>query len=100
MSAVAASRVRIGRGLVLAAVFGLGGVVAVAPPVSAAPWTISAVSDGPTAAQLASTLVGPGITVNPAAFTGDASAAGLFDAPAASIGLSRGVILSSGRVHD
>ena len=100
MRAVTWRRVRTGGGLVLAAVLSAGGVVATAPPVAAAPWTISAVADGTTAAQLASTLVGPGVTVNSAAFTGDASAAGLFDDPAASVGLSRGVVLSSGRVHD
>src|SRR3954451_4523282 len=100
MTAVRRSRVRRAGALIVATVLGAGGVVAVADPVSAAPWTISAVSDGTTAAQLASTLVGPGVTVNNAAFTGDPSAAGLFDDPAASVGLSRGVVLSSGRVHD
>ncbi len=100
MSAVTWSRVRTGGGVVLAAILGVGGVIAAPERASAAPWTISALSDGTTAAQLASTLVGPGVTVDSAAFTGDASAAGLFDDPAASVGLSRGVILSSGQVHD
>src|SRR3954463_13833513 len=99
MTAKKAARVRHGLGMVVALLVG-GGMV-LAPKVAlAAPWTISAVSDGTTAAQLASTLVGPGVTVNSAAFTGDPSAAGLFDDPAASVGLSRGVVLSSGRVHD
>ena len=98
MTASRASRVRIGVGAVLAVVVSAGGVVAV-PTVSAAPWSISALSDpgGPTAIQLASALVGPGVTVNSAAFTGDASAAGLFDDPAASVGLARGIVMSSGR---
>src|SRR3954453_22322645 len=100
MTAVRRSRVRRAGALIVATLLGAGGVVAVADPVSAAPWTISAVSDGTTAAQLASPLVGPGVTVNSAAFTGDPSAAGLFDDPAASVGLSRGVVLSSGHVSD
>ena len=37
---------------------------------------------------------------NASAFTGDTRAAGLFDDPAASIGLTRGVVMSSGDVHD
>lgn len=79
-----------------------GGAVVVATPHAAvaAPWSISAISDGTTAAQLASTLVGPGITVNSASFTGDGSAAGLFDDPAASVGLARGVVMSTGHVSD
>jgi hypothetical protein len=78
----------------------LAGIAAVPEVASAAPWTISALSDGTTAAQLASTLVGPGVTVNSASIVGDPQAAGLFDDPAASVGLARGVVLSSGRVHD
>lgn len=101
MTAVKVSRVRKGVAVVLAAVSGAGGVVAAVPKVAlAAPWSISALSDGTTAAQLASTLVGPGVTVDSAAFTGDATAAGLFDDPAASVGLARGVVMSSGRVKD
>lgn len=88
----------------LAAVLAVGctsGVVVVAPHAAvAAPWTISSISDGTTAAQLASTLVGAGIKVNSASFTGDPSSLGLFDDPAASVGLSRGVVLSSGRVTE
>ena len=100
MTASKASRVRVGLGMVLAVVLGAGGVVAVPEVASAAPWSISALSDGTTAAQLASALVGPGVTVDSVAFTGDAGAAGLFDDPAASVGLSRGVVMSSGLVHD
>ncbi len=94
------SRVRIGLGMACAAVLGAGGTVAAPRVVLAAPWSISALSDGTTALQLATTLVGPGVTVNSAAFTGDTGAAGLFDDPAASVGLARGVVMSSGDVHD
>jgi len=83
------------------AIVGAGGVLVAAPHAAvAAPWTISAVSDGTTAAQLAQTLVGSGVTINNAAFTGEGAAAGLFDDPAASVGLSRGVVMSSGRISD
>ena len=74
--------------MVLAAVLAAGGVIATPEVASAAPWSISALSDGTTAAQLASTLVGPGVAVDNVAFTGDAGAAGLFDDPAASVGLA------------
>jgi hypothetical protein len=92
----------VGWGAVLAVVFCAGGVVAVPNVATAAPWSISAMSDpgGPTASSLASTLVGPGITVNSATFDGDPRAAGLFDDPAASIGLASGIVMSSGDVHD
>ena len=36
-------------------------------------------------------------TVNSATFTGDATAAGLFNDPAASVGLARGIVMSSGQ---
>jgi hypothetical protein len=86
--------------MALAVVLGTGAVVSAPQAASAAPWTISALSDGTTANQLASTLVGPGIAVNNVAFTGDATAAGLFDDPAASVGLARGVVISSGKISD
>jgi hypothetical protein len=72
------------------------GLAAAPKVVLAAPWTISSA----TPTQLAQTLVGPGVTVNGATFTGDSSAAGLFDDPAASVGLARGVVMSSGNVQD
>ena len=101
MIASRVSRVRIGLGMAVAVVLGAGGVVAVPDVALAAPWTVTSLSDqGPTATQLAQTLVGPGVTVNSASFTGDASAAGMFDDPAASVGLASGIVLSSGDVHD
>jgi hypothetical protein len=86
--------------LVLAVVFGAGGVIAVPQTATAAPWTVLDLTQGITASRLASTLVGPGITVSNAVFTGDPSAAGVFDDPAASVGLAGGVVMSSGHVHD
>ena len=101
MIASKASRVRIGFGAVLALALSAGGVAVVPDTVSAAPWSISAMSDpsGPTALLLAQTLVGPGIAVNSAGFTGDSRAGGLFNDPAASVGLASGIVLSSGEVH-
>ena len=101
MRAHKVSRVRVGLGVGLAAVFGAVGVVAVPTPVSAAPWTVTSLSDvgGPTAAQLAQTLVGPGVTVNSASFSGSNAAGGLFQDPAASVGLASGIVLSTGDVH-
>ena len=96
------SRVRVGWGAILAVVLCAGGVVAMPAVVSAAPWSISAMSDagGPTPDSLARTLVGPGVTVNSALFTGDLRAAGLFNDGAASVGLAGGIVMSSGNVHD
>ena len=100
MTASRVSRVRMALGTVLAVVLSAGGVVAVPQAALAAPWTVSDLSQGVTPTQLASTLVGPGITVNSASFIGDATAAGTFNDPAASVGLASGIVLSSGRVHD
>jgi hypothetical protein len=91
------SRVRIGVGAALALALSAVGV-AVPETVSAAPWSIAAISDGVTAAQLAQTLVGPGVTVNSAAFSGDTVSGGLFDDSAASVGLASGIVLSTGDI--
>lgn len=100
MTAKKRSRVRTGLAMVLTAASAVGGALAVPTVALAAPWTVQDLSQGVTATQLASTLVGPGITVNGAAFTGDATAAGTFNDPAASVGLASGIVLSSGHVHD
>ncbi len=100
MNARTVSRVRIGMGMLLAIASSAGGIAAVPNVAVAAPWSISALSDGTTALQLAQTLVGPGIAVNSATFTGDNRAAGLFTDPAASVGLASGVVMSSGLVHE
>jgi hypothetical protein len=100
MTARKVSLVRIGLGMAVAVALGAGGVVVGPNVASAAPWTVTALSEGVTANQLATSLVGPGVTVNSAAFTGDSTAAGLFNDPAASVGLASGIVLSSGDVHD
>ena len=100
MTARKVSRVRLGLGAVLAVVSAGVGVVAVPKVALAAPWTVNDTSQGVTATQLATSLVGPGITVNSATFNGAATAGGTFSDPAASVGLASGVVLSSGNVHD
>ena len=103
MSTSKVSRVRMGLRTVMAVLLGAVGVVAAVPKtVSAAPWSVYSLSDtgGPTALQLAQSLVGPGIAVNSATFAGDTRAAGTFADPAASVGLASGIVLSSGDVHD
>lgn len=92
-------RVRVGAGIVMALVIGAGGAIATSDVVHAAPWSISSVFGGITPAQLAQTLVGPGVTVNSASFSGDSLAAGLFNDPAASVGLASGIVLSTGNVN-
>jgi hypothetical protein len=79
---------------------GVAGVFVAPGRAAAAPWTVASLADGLTAAQLAATLVGPGITVNSASFTGSGLAGGTFSDPAASVGLAQGIVLSSGNVHD
>ena len=100
MIASRVSRVRIGLGMAVAVVLSASGVVAVPDVALAAPWTVTSLSQGLTATQLAQSLVGPGVTVNSAAFTGDTPAAGTFNDPAASVGLASGIVLSSGHVQD
>jgi hypothetical protein len=100
MNANKVSRVRMRFGMVLAVVLSAGGVVAVPKVALAAPWSVSDLTQGVTAQQLASTLVGPGITVNSAAFVGDNTAAGTFSDGAASVGLASGIVMSSGHVRD
>ena len=58
------------------------------------------ITAGGGAAALASALVGPGVTVANAKFTGNAAAAGTFTGAAADISLASGVILSTGNVVD
>jgi hypothetical protein len=89
-----------GASIVLAVTFGLAGVLVAPGRASAAPWTVTALSATLTPVQLAQSLVGPGITVNSATFTGDNRAGGTFNDPAASVGLASGIVLSSGNVQD
>ena len=55
--------VRSAASALVAVTLAVAGTAAVPEVASAAPWTVSALSDGTTVEQLASTLVGPGITV-------------------------------------
>ena len=52
------------------------------------------------AATLAAMLVGPGVTITNATFTGAATAAGTFTGGLASVGLDSGVVLSTGNAVD
>jgi len=73
--------------------------VASAPLASAGPWTVQPIgSPGIDANLLAQELAGEGVTVTGASFTGDASQGGMFADPAGSVGISEGVVLSSGEV--
>jgi hypothetical protein len=58
------------------------------------------ITPGGAAAALASALVGPGVTVSNARFTGNPAAAGTFTGAAADIAVASGVILSTGNVVD
>ncbi|HBS86567.1 MAG: hypothetical protein A2W91_20315 [Bacteroidetes bacterium GWF2_38_335] len=57
------------------------------------------VTGGLTATQLAEILAGPDITVSGATLTGDAVASGSFNGSLSNIGLSSGVILSTGNIN-
>src|SRR5262245_47550610 len=59
---------------------------------------IGGIQAGGSAADLAAALVGPGVTVTNARFTGDPGAAGTFTGAAADISIASGVILSTGLV--
>jgi hypothetical protein len=61
---------------------------------------IGGITPGGAAAALASALVGPGVTVSNARFTGDPAASGTFTGAAADISIASGVILSTGNVVD
>lgn len=72
-----------------------------ASPASAATWSLQDLNTT-TAMALAQELAGPGVTVVDATFTGDERAAGLFSGPGveAAIGVSDGVVLSTGYITD
>jgi hypothetical protein len=61
---------------------------------------IGGITAGGSALALASALVGPGVAVSNATFTGDPAAAGTFTGGTADIGVASGVILSTGQVVD
>jgi|KBSSwiStaDraftv2_1062776.scaffolds.fasta_scaffold01650_25 hypothetical protein len=61
---------------------------------------IGSVATNSNAAALAAMLVGPGVTITNAKFSGDAAAAGTFAGGQASVGLDTGVVLSTGNAVD
>ena len=61
---------------------------------------VSLVTQNANAAALAAQLVGPGVTVSNARFTGNANAAGTFVGGSASVGIDTGVVLSTGWAED
>jgi cysteine-rich repeat protein len=68
------------------------------PSVALASISTRALGPGLTATQLAAALMGDGVAVSNVRYTGAAEAAGVFGAAAASVGIERGVILSTGPV--
>jgi hypothetical protein len=80
------------------------GVATLSPapaPASAATWSLTDLN-ATTPVALAQELAGPGVTVTGATFTGDPLSGGLFSGPGvdAAIGVSDGVVLSSGYIDD
>src|SRR5580765_6816097 len=61
---------------------------------------IGTVSPSNNAAALAALLVGPGVTISNATFSGDPTAAGTFTGGQASIGVDSGVVVSTGHAVD
>ncbi len=61
---------------------------------------IGSVTQTANAAQLAALLVGTGVTITNAKFTGNPLAAGTFTGGAASVGVASGVVLSTGHAAD
>ena len=76
----------------------LAAVVALAGPAAAAVETTDLTTEGVTAEDLAGRLVGDGITVSNAVFSGHDSAAGVFLGGNGILGLDSGVVLSSGAI--
>ena len=73
---------------------------AAAPAAAQAAIDTKDVSQGTTAAQLAQTLAGGGVTVSGATLTGAPVAAGTFSGGGPALGVGSGVMLSSGRIAD
>src|SRR6187399_63749 len=93
------------RGLVAAAVAltSLGTLAGEASPAQAATWSVRDLTQpGITALAMAQEIAGPGVAVVSASFTGNNQQGGLFSGPgvADAVGVSDGVVLSSGKVAD
>lgn len=61
---------------------------------------VSSVTQNANAAALAAQLVGPGVTIGNARFTGNPNSAGTFVGGSASVGIDTGVVLSTGWAED
>jgi cysteine-rich repeat protein len=70
------------------------------PDVSSASIATRALSQGLTATQLARALMGDGVAISNVRYTGAPEAAGLFGGATDSVGIDRGVILSTGPVSN
>jgi hypothetical protein len=92
--------VRLGLAATVAAT-GLATLGTAASPASAATWSLTDLNTT-TAMALAQELAGPGVTVTGATFTGDPLSGGLFAGPGveSAIGVSDGVVLSTGYIAD
>lgn len=93
----------VGRPLLLAIVSALLAVTLAAPAAQATPGLVTTdLNGGVTAADLAATLVGPGVSVSNVQYVGASDAAGTFSGggtgAGAIIGFDQGVILSSGSI--
>ena len=73
-------------------------IVAVAAPVNAAV-TVTDLAHGSTATQLVQSLVGGGVTVSNATYTGTNNAAGVFTGGNGILGFDSGIVLGSGSVQ-
>lgn len=98
MSRFARAAVTVIAALTLAAAHAQGRPVPVNPP-KLGP-KVSSVTQNANAAALAAQLVGPGVTISNARFTGNANAAGTFVGGSASVGIDTGVVLSTGWAED
>jgi hypothetical protein len=80
---------------------GVATLVPAAAPASAATWSLTDLNTT-NALALAQELAGPGVEVKTASFTGDLRSGGLFSGPGvdAAIGVSDGVVLSTGNIAD
>lgn len=80
---------------------GIATLGAAAPPVHAATWSLTPVGSS-SAMALAQEIAGPGVEVVSATFTGGPEQGGLFAGPGVgdAIGISDGVVLSSGDIAD
>ncbi|MDC5698126.1 choice-of-anchor L domain-containing protein [Intrasporangium calvum] len=82
------------------ALIGLSALILAGTATSASAVTGTVDGNTLTAAQIAQTLVGPGVVISNVTATGDATARGTFSGGATSVGFDTGVALSSGNIAD